>query len=669
MNQKVLMCLWLLSFGLLGLMGTAASAEPLQPATDDQIKEMVAAAGDAEDYKGASVLYVLDEADVFVQDSGLATTKTCQVIKVLTDAGIRSQSVLRLDYDPDTRRVVLDSVRIHRKGGEIEDVSLSDVVTQPTQQHWIYWGGLQHLLSIPRLAVGDCLEIRTSKIGFNIAYLGADGNPLHSMAGSENLQPPMEGHWYEVMLFQANHPITKKRYAVHMPKDKPVQYEVYNGELKTSLWFDGDFHVYTFSDEDIPAVAREPRMEALDDCVTKVVMATVPDWETKSRWFYEVNEPQFEADDAIRAKVAELTEGIEDEEEKILACLHWSADKVRYYGTSRGPCEGFTLHESIETFHDRGGVCKDKAGMMVTMMRVLGHEVYPALTMAGSRVERIPADQFNHTVTVQRKKDGSFRILDPTWVPMSREVWSSRESLQGLVYGTPEGQDLTLSPYYTPEYNGLWMRSESEIKTDGSLATQIHVDTAGYADTYLRRSTARYPVEEQKAAFEHALNIAPNAKLTDLSFTDVFDYADNGVVDMAVEADGYAAGEGEMRMFRLPLMSHPLSNFFIPDFFYPVDIDERQFSMRLRATRLVHYEEAIKLPAGWKIEHLPEKQSLDSGSAKLTFEATEKDGVLTYVFEFALKNQNVPAEDYVEYKKSIDTMNEITDAWVVCSVN
>ncbi|UCD73903.1 MAG: DUF3857 domain-containing transglutaminase family protein, partial [Phycisphaerales bacterium] len=419
---------------ILVLAGPQAVAGPPRPATDEEIRALLDAAGDAAGYGNAALVYVLDEADVHVQKSGLATTESCQVIKILTDAAIRSQSVLRRDFDPDTNRVAIRSVKIHRAGGEVEEVPVSGVITQPTPQGSIFWGGEQHLLSIPRLEVGDALEIRTSKIGFNIAYL-SDGAGALDPTG---LEPPMEGHWYESTSFEGSYPIIRKRYSVHIPSDMPIQYEVYNGTLKSSLWFDGDRHVHTFIAEDVPAVRGEAHMVSRSDCTTKLVMATVPDWEMKSRWFHEVNEPQFEADDAIRAKVEELTAHLDDDEAKIAACLHWVADYVRYYGTSRGPREGFTLHTGIETFRDKGGVCKDKAGMLVTMLRVLGHEVYPALTMAGSRVEAIPADQFNHTVTVMRNPDGTFRILDPTWSPLSKELWSSREALQGLVYGTPE---------------------------------------------------------------------------------------------------------------------------------------------------------------------------------------------------------------------------------------
>jgi hypothetical protein len=650
-----------------GLPGSNAWAKPMPPATDEQIKEMIAAAGDAEDYESANVVYVLDEADVYVQDSGLATTESCQVIKMLTDAGVRSHARLVLDFDPATNRVAIRKVRIHRKDGAIEDVDVSRMVTQPAPQHWIYWGNQQHVLGIPRLEVGDTLEIRTSKIGFNIAYL-ADGLTGPTGSGGEELQPPMPGHWYETTRFQGNHPIIKKRYAVHMPKDKPVQYEVYNGKVKTSLWFTDDYHVYTFWDEDIPPVKTEPHMVSFDDCVPKVVMATVEDWYAKSRWFYEANKNQFEADDAVRAKVYDLTEHLDDMDDKIDALLHWVADNVRYYGTSRGPCEGFTLHTGIETLRDRGGVCKDKAGMLVTMMRVLGLEVYPALTMAGSRVEEIPADQFNHTVTVMRNKDGTFTILDPTWSPLSKERWSSREALQHLVYGTPEGQDLTTSPYFPPEYNLVQARAETKLSEEGNLTTGIGMDLKGYACTYLRRNAERYPIPEQQAAFEQALNIAPNARLETLRFTNPYDYSRDSRVDMNVSADGYTAGSGNVKMFRLPLMRHPLESFLFPDFSYPTSAKERNFGMRMRATRLVRYEETINLPRGWTIEHMPEAKTLDSGSASLTFEPKAEEGKLSYKFEITLENHIIPAEDYPGWKEAVETMNKIADEWIVCKV-
>ncbi len=666
MNKSVFRCRVLIALAsVIGVLGADAFAGPPQPATDEGIKELLASAGDAEDYKKSSLLYVLDEADVYVENSGLATTESCQVIKILTDAGIRSQSVLVNNFDPDTNRVTFRAVKIHRKDGGVEDVPLGSVIPQPTPQQAMYWGGEQQLLSIPRLNIGDALEIRISKIGFNIAYLGG-GTWAPCSPDTSGLQPPMPGHWYEVTNFQGSHPIISKRYSVHMPTDMPVQYEVYNGALKSSIWFSGDKHIYTFSDEDIAPVDSEPHMVSRDDCTPKLVMATLEDWESKSRWFHEVNETQFDADAAIRAKVAEITDGLETEEEKIAACHHWVSDNIRYVGTSRGPREGFTLHSGIETFEDRGGVCKDIAGMLITMLRVLDHEVYPSLTMAGSRVEEIPADQFNHTITVMRYPDGTFRILDPTWCPTSREIWSSREALQGLVYGTPEGENLTLSPYYSPEYNRLKTVAKTSINTDGDLKTDIRMDAAGYCGTYLRRYAERDPKPDQLARFEGYLNLAPNARIEQLAHIESRDYSRDSWLEMEVSAPAYAAGS-EAHMFKLPMMRHPFSYLFSRDLFYGFDEEERDFGLRMRATRLLQFEETIKLPDGWKIISSPEARSFDSPSASIDFTITAGDGELTYSFEIALKDHTIQPENYAGFKKVIDMMIDIGDDWVLCT--
>ncbi len=108
----------------------------------------------------------------------------------------------------------------------------------------------------------------------------------------------------------------------------------------------------------------------------------------------------FEFDDEIKAKVDEIVRGAKDDWEKISRLTHWVAEEIRYSGISMGPGEGYTLHKGTMTFRDRCGVCKDKAGMLITMLRAAGFESYPAMTMAGSRIDRIPADQFNHSVTL-----------------------------------------------------------------------------------------------------------------------------------------------------------------------------------------------------------------------------------------------------------------------------
>lgn len=641
---------------------TAAQAP--KPASNEQVTDKIAAAGDAEEYDGADRVIVLDESDCTVGDNGVATTVQRRVVKLLKPAGVKAESVQQFEFDPDTTRSEVLRVLIHRRDGDVQEVPLDTMVQRPAPAHWIYWGNQLKVLSLPLLRVGDTVDITTSKRGFNIAYLSPGGTPD---AGECELIPPMPGHWYETVYFQEHLPIIEKRYMVRLPKDKPVQYEVYHGTVRSSIHFDGDYHVYTFEVENVPAFKREFRQIAFSDAATKLVMATLEDWEAKSRWFYEVNEPQFEADENIRALVAELTKHCKTDEEKISALLHWAADKVRYVGTSRGPREGYTLHRGIETFRDRGGVCKDKAGMGITLLRAAGFEAYPVLTQAGSEVEIIPADQFNHTVGCIRNKDGSLTLVDPTWVPLSREWWSTREPRQAVVYGLPEGKTLSHSPYYPPEDNMVHATSEGEIGPDGTLNARIRWhDMTGYPDTYQRRVLHGRSLREQRAYVEDEVaHIGPTVRLGRLKFTDPYDYSGSAELELTLSARHYALGDGDTRLFRLPLMQHPLANIYVPEFRYPVQ-EERKWGLYLRAARLAKYEETIHLPPGWTVAHVPQNKDISNDAVDLHFEVENAPDYIRYRFSIAIKEMIVSAENYPGYKKVIDAMNDIAKDWIVC---
>ena len=124
---------------------------------------------------------------------------------------------------------------------------------------------------------------------------------------------------------------------------------------------------------------------------------------------------------------------------------------------------------------ERSGVCKDIAGMAITLCRAAGYEVYPAMTMAGARVDRVPADQFNHCVGAWKQPDGTWHLLDPTWVPFSRYDWSRMEGQQEYVIGTPWGEDLASVRVFTGDENRLTLTVRGKLDADGTLHGTLSV--------------------------------------------------------------------------------------------------------------------------------------------------------------------------------------------------
>lgn len=644
-------------------------AAPPRAIANDDIKAKIAAAGDAARHNADTVV-VLDETDVLVRPSGIGTARSHVVTKVLRDAGIRTQSVQVFPFDPHTNRLDLVAVRVYRANGTVEEVPLDPKVEQPQPAWGVFWGTRQYLVTVPRLAVGDAVETSSAMTGFNVAYLAAsDPSPSAELnAVGEVLTPPVPGHWHDEVHFWSSAPIIEKRYTVRVPRDKPLQCEVYNGELRSSVMLDGDQLVYSFEKRDIAPFKEEPAMEPTPNVATKLLLATLPTWEDKSRWLYGVSEPQFQADDAIRAKVAELIKDCKTDEEKYTTLNHWVAENIRYAGTSRGMCEGYTIHDIKETFHDRAGVCKDKAGMLVGMLRVAGFDSFLVMTMARQRVDRIPADQFNHAVSCIRQKDGTLILLDPTWMPKSRDNWSTLEPSQYVVYGLPEGKGLSQSQSFAPEENQATWRGETVF--DGENLTGDFEFTAnGAPETRLRRALANYHPDERYHVFDEALQrFGPTTRGNITACTDPVDFSTPIQAKGELEIAHYTIGNGQRCDIALPMLQAPFADRTLSDLLDKTAPKERKYGLKLWATRQARFEETLTLPNNWQVVRKPDPVDLDGPSAALHFKLDTQSGKIHYTCELIIKRWIIPPEEYANFKEVMDKFTELTGRVITCKL-
>ncbi|MCX5754081.1 MAG: DUF3857 domain-containing protein, partial [Candidatus Krumholzibacteria bacterium] len=151
---------------LLAILAAGAFAQ-----TDDEIRELVAKAGEAKDYPDAGFVAVFEKIDVAVEESGLAHYRRHTLTKILTDEGALARAALRFDYDPASNFIDVESVRIFRREGAVETIDLATVRDLFAPASMIYWGARMKVAQLPRLAPGDAVEVKTYKKGFEIAYL------------------------------------------------------------------------------------------------------------------------------------------------------------------------------------------------------------------------------------------------------------------------------------------------------------------------------------------------------------------------------------------------------------------------------------------------------------------------------------------------------------------
>ena len=650
--------LW--SLAVIALLLLGASAPWAQETAEAGTLEAVTAAK----YPGADAVVVLDQTHVDVEESGLAHVNRTQLVKVLTEAGAAQYATMRFDYDPASSFAEVKALTVFRADGTVEQVPQSRVYDLPQPQFMIYWGPRMKVASVPKLNPGDAVEIKTYSKGFVIAYLRDPAQP-----GDEKYIPPMRGHYYDVVLFQGDAPIVKKSYTIVLPKDKPIRSEVFNGELGFTSTFDDKSLTYTWWKDDVPAIKREPRMVEDSDVMPKLVLATVQDWPEKSRWFYHVNEDAdtFAYNDEIKAKAEEITRGLKTDDDKRKALLAWVARQIRYSGISMGKGEGYTLHPGIMDFNDRAGVCKDIAGMCITMFRAAGFKnTYPAMTMAGARVENLPADQFNHCVVATEVAPNQYKMYDPTWCPFSREIWSSAEKPQNYVIGSPRGEELMETPPAPPSDNFLDVFSDSAIDAEGNLQGNITIKGGHYSETNLAWAVVNSSASELRANFEGWLSrISPRVELVSYQTTDPVDVFQPFVITLKYRVPGYAMVTEKGMAFTPPMAKNIVSSRRLSDFVAAAKGKARTYDIFLRATREFNFKDNVTLPKGYSLKAAPEYGKVDGPAAAFKAGAAMKDGKLTYTEQVVIKKKIIPASDFESLKDTVDASDAAGEALVV----
>lgn len=601
-------------------------------------------------FASAPAVVLLDSTSVEVSDLGSGKFVIHKVIQVNNRKGALDNRVVVYDYDPLTAFAEFAEMKVYHPDGTVTTLDVSKAKDYAAPARSIYWGARQIMMEPGMLQPGDVIDYTINKKGFTYALLAAQDD-------EERFVPPMRGEFYDIVPFWVSEPTVRKVYRVSVPRSKDVQYEFFQGASASSVKFEGDRAVYTYSISDALPFAAEPNMVDRFDVAPKLMMSSTPTWKEKSLWFHKVNEDygSFNPTPEAQAKVNELIKGKKTEMERIAVLTHWVADNMRYSGISMGKGEGYTLHNTETNFTDRAGVCKDKAALLISMLRMAGFEAYPAMTMAGSRIEKIPADHFNHCVAVVKLSNGTYMPLDPTWVPFNRELWSSAEQQQNYLPGVPEGSDLMLTPVSAPENHLFRMVANTRLEADGTLNGELTVFAEGQSDAAVRRPFLQGFADRVTRALETELQqLSPQAKLVSYSCKDPKDYQKAPIaLTMKFTIPGYAVVAPGMMVCKPVVFGNMYANV---KSFLKVDTkpEARKYGFKDSCSRLVELEETMTLPKGYRLAGEQARSGSEASDvASFNYEIKEKGGKVNAKGSLSLGKRVYEAGDWAGFRAAV----------------
>ena len=274
----------------------------------------------------------------------------------------------------------------------------------------------------------------------------------------------------------------------------------------------------------------------------------------------------------VKSVVDELIAGKTTTADKEAALLDYLDREVRYTGIEFGGA-AIIPHDPAETLQKKYGDCKDKATLLVTMLRAAGIPAYVALLNAGSRMD-VPLDLpgmglFDHAIvyvpgTPAAKKEP---VTPDLWIDATDQYARLGQlpiADQGrtALIARPESKALSRTPEFSSKDNALIEFRTITLSENGPASVVEKTQPTGVYESRYRSFYADRPDKDTRDNLTNYVKSQYVAeKLTTLERTDPGDLSKQFELTIACEkakrgytdlTDAEAALRYEALFFRLP---------------------------------------------------------------------------------------------------------------------
>ena len=567
--------------------------------------------------------------------------------KILTEKGRREESTLRVDYSRRYEEAGVAYVGVVGEDGVEREIDVSATTSESTDNGSmsanIYDPLDRKIVStIPGLKVGDVVHVKVFR---------------------RTTKARCRDKWADISIMEWTSPVIRSTFEVTAPAARPlrriaVRNPLGNVSTNVTRLADGST-VHTFVATNSPQAFAEPEMPAMYTQVQNVRVSTAEDWPEISRWYWDLCAPHLaRTNAAMAAKVEELGRDMR-------RIFTFVSQEVRYMGlTMEDTSPGYAPHDVDVTFDNRYGVCRDKAGLLVAMLRMAGYSAFPVLIHVGAKLDpEVPQPFFNHAiVAVEGGERGTAKaeryvLMDPT-NENAKDMFPAYESDRSYLVCRPDGDVLRTSPVPPPEHNRVSAKSRGALSKDGSMFFDTEIRFGGVNDTLYRGSFVRKTPDDRVKYFERvAKSIAPGAELVrcEVLPKDMRDTDAPLVVRFSARLPEAVLRCETLDELNVPFATRVLgfANYLLSG---STSLDRRRFPLVLDSTASV--EECLELDLGGavgKVSDLPSASVSDAGYEYVR-SFSESNGVLRARRSLSVSRVEYDPEAYGRLREAVKSV-------------
>lgn len=290
-----------------------------------------------------------------------------QVRVLRQPSGVEQGSQIQIEYDPAYQTLVLHQLAIWRDGKRIDKLSLKafKVLQRETQlERLVYDGRVTASMVLDDVRVNDRIELAYTLKGQNPVF---GGKFVDFDWGASSATA-----------------IAYYRYRLLAPQSRHIQHRFKEGVFTLSTRAVGDMSETVVQRHGSPQVTLDnaaPAASYLDDAVQ---WSEFDGWADVATWADHLFSQAVQKSDAVQTQLVELTGSATSDESRVEKVLDFVQSDIRYFGTEFG-VNSHLPADAQTVLKQRYGDCKDKAALLVSLLRAAGMTAEPVLVSTAYR--------------------------------------------------------------------------------------------------------------------------------------------------------------------------------------------------------------------------------------------------------------------------------------------
>jgi hypothetical protein len=393
--------------------------------------------------------------------------------------------------------------------------------------------------------------------------------------------------------------------------------------------------------------------------------AAMQTWEEAGRSYHTLFDNGEKPETEIASQVATLSAGTSEGLPKIDALYTYVSRQIRYVAIEIG-VGGYQPHLPADVYKNKYGDCKDKASLLISMLNKIGLRGYPALVGTRGDVEADPKAPtlatFDHMIvalpvpTALRPAVEMFPAYDSRnqilWMDPTSEfdpLGQVPEMDQGVfaLIAYPDHGDLQRIPEAPPEQNGSEFSVNVHLQSDGTGVAEVEAKYHGASNSHRHMFyRGRSQSEIVKAFEERATRYVSQASFRKASISGTEDNRQQIIEKFSFAGNFATASSGDSWFFQ-PLI---LSGIAVPE----VTSRPRQLPLDVGTPYRVKCDYRVELPAGMRVERLPDKTSNKSEFGEVTIEYSMSGNVLVATQTVSFAQSRILPDKYPGFRDFVN---------------